>query len=56
MEYGNDSIIQADAIVDHYVHTSFGIERGSMNMREYCEKNIFNRYQVELKGEPMVRN
>ena len=39
MEYGNDSIIQAEAIVDHYVHTSFGIERGSMNMREYCEKN-----------------
>lgn len=34
----NESV-QAEAIVDHYAHTSFWIEMGSMNMREYCAKH-----------------
>lgn len=34
----NESV-QAEAIVDRYAHTSFWIEMGSMNMREYCVKN-----------------
>ena len=28
-----------ESIVDRYAHTLFWIEIGSMNMREYCEKN-----------------
>ena len=31
--------VQAEAIVDRYAHTSFWIEMGSMNMREYCAKH-----------------
>lgn len=34
----NESV-QAEAIVDRYAHTSFWIEMGSMNMREYCAKH-----------------
>lgn len=34
----NESV-QAEAIVDRYAHTSFWIEMGTMNMREYCAKN-----------------
>lgn len=30
--------VQEGAIVDRYAHTSFRIEMGSMNMREYCAK------------------
>lgn len=30
--------VQAEAIVDRYAHTSFWIETGNMNMREYCAK------------------
>lgn len=31
--------VQAKAIVDRYAYSAFGIETGSMNMREYCAKN-----------------
>lgn len=34
----NESV-QAEAIVDRYAHTSFWIEMGSMNIREYCAKH-----------------
>lgn len=34
----NESV-QAEAIVDRYAHTSFWIEMGTMNMREYCAKH-----------------
>lgn len=34
----NESV-QAEAIVDRYAHTSFWIEMGLMNMREYCAKH-----------------
>lgn len=34
----NESV-QAEAIVDRYAHTSFWIETGTMNMREYYAKN-----------------
>lgn len=31
--------VQAEAIVDRYAHTSFWIEMGTINMREYCAKH-----------------
>jgi DNA replication protein DnaC len=32
--------VHADAIMDRIVHNAVWIETGSMNMREYCAKNI----------------
>lgn len=32
--------VQAEAIVDRYSYTGYWIETGSMNMREYCARNI----------------
>lgn len=34
----NESV-QAEAMVDRYAHTSFWIEMGATNMREYCAKH-----------------
>lgn len=31
--------VQAEAVVDRYVYTAFWIETGSMNMREYFDRN-----------------
>lgn len=34
-----DNSAASEGIVDRYAHTSFWIEMGYMNMREYCAKN-----------------